>query len=68
MRKLENLAEDYGLKPCRIRGTDVIQIRKHPSEKLEDISWAEFLHLLEERGLAVYKDERCDFLKIMKDK
>jgi hypothetical protein len=68
MRKLENLAEDYGLVPCRIRGTDVIQIRKHDKENLEDISWEEFLDLLEERGLSVYKDERSDFLKIMKDR
>jgi hypothetical protein len=73
MKKIEldevkDLAEKYDLKPCRVPETKGVQIRKHGSPNLEDISWEEFENTLKKRKLAVYKAEKSDFLKIMKDK
>ncbi len=67
MQVLREIAEEHGLHPCRIRGTEVVNIRKRDDPKYEDISWADFESLLGARGLAVYKAENSDFLKIMKD-
>ncbi|MCK4445038.1 MAG: hypothetical protein KAW09_10880 [Thermoplasmata archaeon] len=65
--EFKKLAEKYGLKPCRVPGTKGVQIRKHKSPNLEDISWEEFEKTLKKRKLAVYKAEESDFLKIMRD-
>ena len=62
------IAKEYGLTPCRVPRTKGVQIRKHKNPKMEDISWEEFEKTLKERGLAVYKAENSDFLKIMKEK
>ncbi len=67
MQELRKIAEQYRLHPCRISGTDLINIRKRSDPKYENISWAEFERILGERGLAVYKAENSDFLKIMRD-
>ncbi len=66
--ELKKLAKQYDLHVCRIKGTEIVQIRKNPSDKYEDISWKEFGESLKKKGLAVYKAEESDFLKIMKDK
>ncbi|MFQ6060533.1 MAG: hypothetical protein ACE5KV_04430 [Thermoplasmata archaeon] len=66
--EVKKLAKKYGLRPCRVPGTDGVQIRKHRNPKLEDISWEEFEKTLKKRKLAVYKAENSDFLKIMRDK
>ncbi len=65
---LKELAKQYDLHVCRIKGSEVVQIRKNPSDKYEDMSWEEFEEVLNKKGLAVYKAEESDFLKIMKDK
>ena len=67
MEKVKEIAEEYDLKPAKTKGSDVINIRKKPNDNLEDISWDEFERILEEKGLAVYKAQDSDFLKIMKD-
>jgi len=67
MEKVMEIAEEYDLKPAKTKGSDVINIRKKPNDNLEDISWDEFERILEEKGLAVYKAQDSDFLKIMKD-
>jgi hypothetical protein len=64
---LKKLAEQYDLHVCRIKGSEVVQIRKNPSNKYEDVSWEEFENTLKQKGLAVYKATESDFLKIMKD-
>jgi tRNA G10 N-methylase Trm11 len=66
--ELKALAKQYDLHVCRIKGSEVVQIRKNPSDKYEDISWEEFEAALQEKDLAVYKAENSDFLKIMKDR
>ncbi len=65
---VQEIAEEYGLKPCRVPGTKGVQIRKHKSGNLEDISWEEFESTLKNRKLAVFKAENSDFLKIMREK
>ena len=65
---LKKIAKDYDLKPCKIKGSEVVQIRKNPSDKYEDISWEEFERALKSKNLAVYKATESDFLKIMKDR
>jgi hypothetical protein len=68
VEELKKIAKEYDLHTCRVKGTDVVQIRKHASDKMEEISWDEFQDALKRRSLAVYKDQASDFLKIMKDK
>jgi len=66
--EVKKIAGQYGLRPCRIEGTDVVNIRKAPSDKYKDIGWDEFERILKKRGLAVFKATESDFLKIMKEK
>jgi len=66
IEKVKEIAEEYDLKPAKTKGSNVVNIRVKPNENLEDISWEEFEKILQEKGLAVYKAEDSDFLKIMK--
>ena len=67
LEEVKEIAEEYDLKPAKTQGSDVVNIRKKPNDNLEDISWDEFERILKKRGLAVYKAEDSDFLKIMKE-
>ena len=67
LEQLKHVTETNGLKPCKVRGTNIVNLRKEPSERFEDIGWEEFQETLNLRGLAVYKATGSDFLKIMKD-
>ena len=66
--KLKRIGEEFGVKPCRIKGTEIIQIRKKDYKNFEDISWDEFEKILKKKLLAVYKSEKGNFLKMMKDR
>lgn len=66
--KVKKIAKQYKLKPCKVSKTGVVNIRKHKSPNIEDISWEEFETTLKKRRLVVYKAVNSDFLKIMKDK
>lgn len=66
--KVIEIAEQYGLHPCRVKGTKGVNIRIRDNPRMEDMSWEEFEETLKRRGLAVYKAEKSDFLKIMKDR
>ena len=68
IEELKRIAKQYDLHVCKIKGSDVVQIRKNPGDKYMDISWNEFECALKDKGLAIYKAEESDFLKIMKDK
>ena len=68
IEELKKIAKQYDLHVCKIKGSEVVQIRKNPSDKYEDISWDDFELALKSKGLAIYKAEESDFLKIMKDK
>ena len=54
----KTLAKQYDLHVCRIKGSEVLQLRQNPSDKYEDISWEEFEAALQEKDLAVYKAEK----------
>lgn len=68
IEKAKEIAEEYDLHPAKVKGSEVVNIRKKGNENLEDISWDEFQRILKKKNLAVYKAEESDFLKIMKDK
>jgi len=65
--ELKELQEEYDFKLCKIKGMEIINIRKHENPNTEDISLEKFERILKKRGLAVYKAAN-DWLKIMRDK
>ena len=68
IEEVKTIADQYGLKACKVKGSDVVNIRKNPTNRQEDISWEEFEETLNRRGLAVFKAENSDFLKIQRIK
>ncbi len=58
------ICEKKGLKPARVRGTEIVQFGREGSPRLEIISWDEFGRTLRERGLGIYEEN--GWLKIMK--
>ncbi|MFQ5553314.1 MAG: hypothetical protein ACE5EW_06315 [Thermoplasmata archaeon] len=58
------IAQEKGLSPGRVKGTDGVQFTKGNNPRLEIISWDEFKRLLQTRGLQVY--ESGGWMKIMK--
>ena len=68
INQTKEIAKKYGLSPCRIKGTEVVNIRKKKNERYEDVAWDEFERILKKHGLSVYKATESDFLKLMRDK
>lgn len=71
MKKISNddlmkLQKKYGFKFCKIKGTEVVNISKNITDRVEEIDFDTFVAALKKRKLAVYKSEN-DFLKIMKN-
>ncbi|HDD60169.1 MAG: hypothetical protein DRI93_00005 [Aquificota bacterium] len=64
VEQAKKIAEEKGLKPGRVKGTDGVQFTKGNNERLEVISWEEFENILKKRGLAVYESK--GWMKIMK--
>lgn len=64
LEQAKKIAEEKGLKPGRVKGTDGVQFTKGNNERLEVISWEEFENILKKRGLAVYESK--GWMKIMK--
>ena len=62
----KKIAEEKGLKPAKVRGTEHIQFTRGGNDRLEEISWEEFESIMNERGLAVY--ESGGWMKIMQKK
>ena len=58
------IAQEKGLSPGKVKGTDGIQFTKGNNARLEVIGWDEFRQLLQSRGLQVY--ESGGWMKIMK--
>ncbi len=58
------IAQEKGLSPGKVKGTDGIQFTKGSNSRLEVIEWDEFKGLLQTRGLQVY--ESGGWMKIMK--
>ncbi len=59
------LADEKGLKPGRVKGTNGVQFTRGDNDRLEVISWDDFEGTLTDRGLAVY--ESGGWMKIMKN-
>ena len=62
--KARQIAENKGLKPGRVKGTEGVQFTKGNNDRLEIISWDDFQAALMRRGLAIY--ESGGWMKIMK--
>ena len=62
--KAKKIAENKGLKPGKVKGTEGIQFTKGNNNRLDVISWDEFEKILGKRKLAVY--ESGGWMKIMK--
>jgi hypothetical protein len=67
IEEFKNLQRKVGFKISKVKGTDIIRIRKKDNPTLEDISWAEFERILKKRKLAVYKSDK-NFFKIMRSR
>ena len=58
------IADEKGLKPGKVKGTDGVQFTKGGSERVTTIDWDEFKKLIVERKLQIY--ESGGWMKIMK--
>jgi len=65
VEKAKEIADEKGLKPGKVKGTDGVQFTKGDNDRIETISWDDFEDLLDDRGLAVY--ESGGWMKIMED-
>ena len=63
--KAREIADEKGLKPGKVSGTNGIQFTKGNNDRIKVISWDEFENKLEKRNLAVY--ESGGWMKIMKE-
>ncbi|MFW6196937.1 MAG: hypothetical protein ACOCZJ_01830 [Thermoplasmatota archaeon] len=63
--KAREIAEEKGLKPGQVSGTNGIQFTKGNNDRIKVISWDEFEDKLEKRNLAVF--ESGGWMKIMKE-
>lgn len=71
MREIEvakaiQIAQEKGLRPARVKGTDIIQFTRQRAStpRFDLIEWNNFQSTLETRGLGVY--ESGGWMKIMK--
>jgi hypothetical protein len=62
--RAQTIASKAGLKPARVKGTDVLQFTRRGGSSFEVIDWPTFQTTLTDRGLHVY--ESHGWLKIMK--
>jgi hypothetical protein len=62
--KAQKIAKNKGLKPGRVKGTEGVQFTKGNNNRLDVITWDEFIEALDKRGLAIY--ESGGWMKIMK--
>ncbi len=66
MEKAKKIADNKGLKPGRVKGTDGVQFTKGKNQRLDVITWDEFEAALKKRKLAIY--ESGGWMKIMNAK
>lgn len=66
LARARRIAWDRGLKPVRIRGTNVVEFASRANTRFEVIDWNDFEANLKEKGLSVY--EWRGWMKIMKNK
>jgi len=64
MEKAKKIANNKGLKPGRVKGTEGVQFTKGQNNRLVVITWDEFEEALKARRLEIY--ESGGWMKIMK--
>ncbi len=65
VEKAKEIAEEKGLQPGQVSGTNGIQFTKGNNDRIEVIDWDDFENKLDNRGLAVY--ESGGWMKIMEE-
>jgi hypothetical protein len=63
--KAQKIATKAKLKPCRVKGTEVLQFTRKGGANFEVMGWDDFATTLKGRGLSVY--ESGGWMKIMKN-
>jgi len=64
IERAQIIAKNVGLVPGRVKGTEGVQFTKGSNNRLNVITWDEFVEALENRGLAIYASGT--WMKIMK--
>jgi hypothetical protein len=64
--KAKDIAKKNGLKPAKVKGTDIVRFMKNPRDTLQEISWDEMEKTLKNNKLAIYASGT--WMKIMKRK
>jgi hypothetical protein len=64
--KAKDIAKKNGLKPAKVKGTDIVRFMKNPRDTLEEITWEEMEKTLNKNKLAIYASGT--WMKIMKVK
>src|SRR2546430_10376219 len=54
------IASVKGLQPGKVRGTSTLRFTKGDSDKLQVITWDEFVRTANNRNLAVYESGGCE--------
>ncbi len=65
VEEAKEIADEKGLEPGLVKGTDGIQFTKGKNKRIKTVTWDEFEEKLDERGLAVY--ESGGWMKIMSE-
>lgn len=65
LSEARQIAEEKGLSPAQIEGTDIVQFTKEGGDRFDVLDWDEFEETLETRGLTVF--ESSGWMKIMED-
>ena len=62
--RVKAIADDVGLNPGKVIGTELLRFYKKETSNIEPISWDDFEGILNSKGLAVYASGT--WMKIMK--
>ena len=64
--KAKDIAKKNGLKPAKVKGTDIVRFMKNPRDTLQEINWDEMEKTLKANKLSIYASGT--WMKIMKRK
>ena len=64
MDEVRQIADEKGLQPGRVRGTEQIRFTKGESDRVEGIDWSTFEVTAQRRNLGVY--ESGGWMKLMR--
>jgi hypothetical protein len=64
--KAKEIANKTGLKPAKVKGTEIVRFMKNPRATLQEIDWDEFESIMKKNKLVIYASGT--WMKIMKSK